>query len=476
MQILKDIGSYAGIGAVVGLAVLAALYFSQARDVKRLREWAGRAPERTAEGAAAQQIAPQRVTAVPQAKPAPAAQKAAQPAAAQQGAAKPAAAAAAGAATPQARPAAATPAAQGKQPVAATPQAKPAGAPAGDDKKEPVAAEAKDSEATEKKEPAAAEAKLSETEHRQPVPAEAKQPAPAEAKDSETEQRQPAGVGAAAAGGAAASGEAKTAQPSAGAGTAAPVKPGDGTGDGPPPPSPGTPAAPTSPAKPAAATPAGTRPGPPGTGDKQKEPPPVPRPPGPSRPVKSPPSRAADTPSPGPSQTAILPPYGQEPMPWYRRLLANPRHLVLAIVGVLIVGGAAAFGLTELSKKEAPPPRQQQTPASDTPKKTTKHKKATPINPRNVTVSVLNGTTVPGLAAQIGDRVTALGFQLGNVTNSSDQQRAESVVLFAPGAQREAAFTGRKLGIAQREPIDPQSQTLAGDARVVVITGADKTR
>ncbi len=91
-------------------------------------------------------------------------------------------------------------------------------------------------------------------------------------------------------------------------------------------------------------------------------------------------------------------------------------------------------------------------------------------------MSVLNGTTVPGLAAQIGDRVGALGFQLGNVTNSSDQQRAESVVLFAPGAQREAAFVGRKLGISQREPIDTQSQALAGDARVVVIAGADKTQ
>jgi hypothetical protein len=48
--------------------------------------------------------------------------------------------------------------------------------------------------------------------------------------------------------------------------------------------------------------------------------------------------------------------------------------------------------------------------------------------------------------------------------------------MFAPGAQREAAFVGRKLGIAQREPIDQQSQALAGDARVIVIAGADKTR
>jgi hypothetical protein len=143
---------------------------------------------------------------------------------------------------------------------------------------------------------------------------------------------------------------------------------------------------------------------------------------------------------------------------------------------VLIVGGAAAFGLTELSKKEAPPPKTQPASQNDTPRKAKGHRKLAPITPSSVTVSVLNGTTVPGLAAQIGDRVGALGFQLGNVTNSSDQQRAESVVLFAPGAQREAAFVGRKLGITQREPIDPQSQGLAGDARVVIITGADKTR
>ncbi len=44
MEILQEIGSYAGLAAVFGLAVLSALYFSQARDVKRLREWAARAP------------------------------------------------------------------------------------------------------------------------------------------------------------------------------------------------------------------------------------------------------------------------------------------------------------------------------------------------------------------------------------------------------------------------------------------------
>src|SRR5436190_21013872 len=46
---IEQYGSYAGYAAVFGLAVLSLLYFSQAREVKRLREWAGRPPERDAD-------------------------------------------------------------------------------------------------------------------------------------------------------------------------------------------------------------------------------------------------------------------------------------------------------------------------------------------------------------------------------------------------------------------------------------------
>jgi hypothetical protein len=92
-----------------------------------------------------------------------------------------------------------------------------------------------------------------------------------------------------------------------------------------------------------------------------------------------------------------------------------------------------------------------------------------------VTVAVLNGTTVPGLAKQVGERVESHGFTLGTVANATDQeqQRAESVVLFAPGHEREAQAVNKRLNIGQREPVDPASQELAGDATVVVIAGAD---
>lgn len=38
MELIRDLGAYAGIAAFLGLAVLALLYFAQARDVRRLRE------------------------------------------------------------------------------------------------------------------------------------------------------------------------------------------------------------------------------------------------------------------------------------------------------------------------------------------------------------------------------------------------------------------------------------------------------
>ena len=49
MELIKEIGAFAGLVAFLGLAVLALLSFAQGRDLRRLREWAGSAPERDTE-------------------------------------------------------------------------------------------------------------------------------------------------------------------------------------------------------------------------------------------------------------------------------------------------------------------------------------------------------------------------------------------------------------------------------------------
>jgi len=49
LELIKEIGAFAGLVAFLGLALLALLSFTQGRDIRRLREWAGSAPERDSE-------------------------------------------------------------------------------------------------------------------------------------------------------------------------------------------------------------------------------------------------------------------------------------------------------------------------------------------------------------------------------------------------------------------------------------------
>jgi LytR cell envelope-related transcriptional attenuator len=61
LHTIERIGSFAGLASFLGLAVFALLSFAHGRDIRRLRDWAGSAPEREQERmAATQSIAAQR--------------------------------------------------------------------------------------------------------------------------------------------------------------------------------------------------------------------------------------------------------------------------------------------------------------------------------------------------------------------------------------------------------------------------------
>jgi hypothetical protein len=455
-EILQEIGAYAGMASVVGLAVLSALYFSQARDVKRLREWAGRAPERSEQGTPA---LPGRVT-PPTAAPPPV-----------PGPGK--------TVTPiPGRPAPATPAGQTAPAAAAAAGAKPATAQQSKPTEVPVPA----GQSANAGAAAASGAKPGSGEAPAAAPSGAGGSAPAAGEahgagqpGAPAEQKPAAATAAAAAGGAPSAAEAGAPagkqpagqQPAASAGPAAPSSPA----------SPG--AGPSSPASPASA--GGAAPASPAPGAPR---PPAPQPPRPA--VSTPPRRPAATPAGGrgserfasrpgvtsrhsPQETAILPPRPKQG----GRLGA--RYLAIVLAGLLVLGGAAAYGVSQLTGDDGGGNGGQS--AADTGKNGSgerTHKPGGAVKPASVTVAVLNGTTVPGLAATLSDEVGAAGFKVGTITNFSDQQLAESVVQYAPGHQAEARAVSRRLGIAQREPVNPSSQALAGDATVIVIAGADK--
>lgn len=49
LDLIEKIGPFVGLAAFIGLAVLTFLIFQQSQDIRRLRDWAGRAPERAKE-------------------------------------------------------------------------------------------------------------------------------------------------------------------------------------------------------------------------------------------------------------------------------------------------------------------------------------------------------------------------------------------------------------------------------------------
>jgi hypothetical protein len=91
-------------------------------------------------------------------------------------------------------------------------------------------------------------------------------------------------------------------------------------------------------------------------------------------------------------------------------------------------------------------------------------------------VAVLNGTTIPGLASQEKDTLTEAGYTEIATGNNTDQQRAESSVLYGTraGARAQARTVAQRLDIATVQRLDADTRDLSEDADVVVILGQNK--
>jgi hypothetical protein len=151
------------------------------------------------------------------------------------------------------------------------------------------------------------------------------------------------------------------------------------------------------------------------------------------------------------------------------------RYLALVIGGLVIVAGAG-FGVLQLLEED------QGTGSGDRVSRREPDRNepkgggsgTTNVNPSSVTVAVLNGTTIAGLAALVGEEARAEGFTLGTVTNAAQTNQAKSEVRYRGGQKNAAATVARRLNIRTTRPVDPLSADLAGSFDVVVLVGADR--
>jgi hypothetical protein len=96
------------------------------------------------------------------------------------------------------------------------------------------------------------------------------------------------------------------------------------------------------------------------------------------------------------------------------------------------------------------------------------------VDPAQVTVAVLNGTTVQGLAAQVGEEVRAAAFKLGTIGNAARIDQTTSVVLYRDGQARAARAVANRLGIDRTEAVDSVNEEIAGSFDVIVLVGSDR--
>ena len=138
---------------------------------------------------------------------------------------------------------------------------------------------------------------------------------------------------------------------------------------------------------------------------------------------------------------------------------SRPSSLVALFVVLLAIVGGGAYLLLSGSDEESGGGGNAKQAAAQ-------------VKPSEIEVTVLNGTSVVGLAATYGDKVESKGFDLGAVTNSSASFE-QSVVMFKRGHKPEARKVAKQLGIGKVQLMSGEIEAASAGADVALIVGED---
>jgi hypothetical protein len=142
------------------------------------------------------------------------------------------------------------------------------------------------------------------------------------------------------------------------------------------------------------------------------------------------------------------------------------------LLGVLVAGvavAAVAAGAVILAGGSSNKSPGTTSTASANTAATTHRTTSTAVVPATVTVSVLNGTDMQGLAGSVSQKLISHGYRKGAVTNASDQTKTTTVIQYAPQDRRDALAVATALGLTQAavQPVDSATQKIACSAKPV---------
>jgi hypothetical protein len=193
---------------------------------------------------------------------------------------------------------------------------------------------------------------------------------------------------------------------------------------------------------------------------------------------------AAQAPPRGIRPGGTTPPAGRRPVPlpaadrggggprrWLLGILVAVIAIVIVVVVVVVVtsGGSPSKGSNASASTGNTAARRhvaRRTPA---------------VNPSTVTVSVLNGTAIAGLAHTVAQGLGTTGYKLGVTTNATDQTHTTTIVAYLPGFKQDAAAVAKSLKVSPStvQPVDQPTQQIACQnpgpcsVNVIVTVGSD---
>jgi hypothetical protein len=200
------------------------------------------------------------------------------------------------------------------------------------------------------------------------------------------------------------------------------------------------------------------------------------------------PERAGETTAQTPAARHGLPPLtlAEHDARQRRRLRDRLRNIhipnlryVGATLGLLLLLGGAAYAAVQLVDNSGDDSSSGssagRSSSRDKSGSSSSNREKINVDPSTVTVAVLNGTTVQGLAAKIGEEVSAGGFNAGTIGNAARIDQTRSEVLYSPGQARAARAVANRLGIKSIRPVDAVNREIAGSFDAVVLVGSDRS-
>jgi LytR cell envelope-related transcriptional attenuator len=154
-----------------------------------------------------------------------------------------------------------------------------------------------------------------------------------------------------------------------------------------------------------------------------------------------------------------------------RRLAGLPWRTTIVFAGAVVAAAVAVIVVLALS---SPTPHPAASPPTQPPQ-------TTPVTPQApVSLAVLNGTSVTGLARAAADELTGFGYDEPKlVTNdTTNPTRARTTVYYEPGHRTDALGVASCLhiGFERVMAMDANARALADRADVAVFIGADRAR